>query len=73
MVKDRVIGNIFGAKEPYYRSSDDHDTARKRFEVLRTEYEYIMQLDHVSQISATILSFKTEYRSANCILFSSIF
>lgn len=47
MVKDRTTGNIFGAKEPYYRTSDNHDTARKRFEELQKEYKHIMQLDHV--------------------------
>lgn len=49
MVKDRTTGNIFGAKEPYYKTSDDHDTARKRFEALQREYEHIMRLDHVSK------------------------
>jgi hypothetical protein len=49
MVKERTTGKIFGAKEPYYKANDDHDTARKRWEALQREYKYIMQLDHVWQ------------------------
>ncbi|KAH7307954.1 kinase-like domain-containing protein [Stachybotrys elegans] len=45
-VTDRVTGKIYGAKEPYYKSSDDHDAARKRLEALRKEYENISKLDH---------------------------
>lgn len=47
-VKDMVTGHIYGAKEPYYKLSDDHDSARKRFEALQMEYNHIVQLDHVS-------------------------
>ena len=54
MVKDRTTGNIFGAKEPYYKTSDNHDTARKRFEALQKEYEHIMQLDHVCKCSQSL-------------------
>lgn len=34
MVKERMTGKIFGAKEPYYKTNDDHDAARKRWEAL---------------------------------------
>jgi serine/threonine protein kinase len=59
MVKDRTTGNIFGAKEPYYRTSDDPDVARERFETLRREYEAIMRLDHVSRCQSPISSANT--------------
>ena len=48
MVKERTTGVTFGAKEPYYRSTDSPDVARKRFETLQREYEDTMKLDHVS-------------------------
>lgn len=52
MVRERTTGKIFGAREPYYKSNDDQDAARKRWEALRREYEYIIQLDHVRSVSA---------------------
>ena len=47
-MKERTTGVTFGAKEPYYRSADSPDVARKRFETLQREYEDTMKLDHVS-------------------------
>ena len=49
MVKNRITGNIFGAKEPYFKTSDNHNVARKQFKALQQEYKYIMRLDHVSK------------------------
>ena len=62
MVKDRKTGRTFGAKEPYYRTTDNPDIARKRFETLQKEYKYIMQLDHVSRIT------RSHYRRADRVL-----
>ncbi|KID93610.1 Calcium/calmodulin-dependent protein kinase type IV, partial [Metarhizium majus ARSEF 297] len=45
-VKNIATGEIFGAKEPYYKSSDNSDYARKRFETLEAEYKLIMRLQH---------------------------
>lgn len=48
MVVDKATRKRFGAKEPYYKLSDNHAIARKRFEELSREYEYIIRLNHVS-------------------------
>ncbi|KAM3449792.1 hypothetical protein MY3296_006666 [Beauveria thailandica] len=45
-VKNVGTGKIFGAKEPYFKISDNADTARQRFEALRMEYNHIKHLDH---------------------------
>ncbi|KAJ6784540.1 hypothetical protein PWT90_06758 [Aphanocladium album] len=45
-VKKIETGEYFGAKEPYFKISDNADVARHRFEVLRTEYNHIKRLDH---------------------------
>lgn len=48
MVEERTSGEIFGAKEPFYRINDDPETVRKRWEELSKEFENIIKLDHVS-------------------------
>ncbi|EFY88878.1 phosphoenolpyruvate carboxylase kinase [Metarhizium acridum CQMa 102] len=45
-VKNVSTRELFGAKEPYYKISDDADTSRKRFEALRAEYDHIKRLYH---------------------------
>ncbi|KAJ9130177.1 Phosphoenolpyruvate carboxylase kinase [Pleurostoma richardsiae] len=52
MVEDRTTGRVFGAKEPYYKTSDSADAARKRFEALQREYEHIIQLEHPHIVKA---------------------
>lgn len=47
-VKSIGTGKYFGAKEPYFKMSDNADIARQRFEALRMEYNHIKHLDHVS-------------------------
>lgn len=47
-VKNMTTGGIFGAKEPYYKSSDNSDYARRRLEALEAEYNIIRNLEHVS-------------------------
>ncbi|KID82661.1 Calcium/calmodulin-dependent protein kinase type IV [Metarhizium guizhouense ARSEF 977] len=51
-VKNVSTGEFFGAKEPYYKTSDNADTARKRFEALRAEYNHIKRLDHPHIVKA---------------------
>ncbi|ODA80860.1 hypothetical protein RJ55_03820 [Drechmeria coniospora] len=51
-VKDNKSGRTFGAKEPHYKISDDHDAARRLFEDMKREYEYIIQLDHPHIVKA---------------------
>ncbi|GAO17423.1 uncharacterized protein UV8b_06032 [Ustilaginoidea virens] len=63
MVKEIRTGKIFGAKEPYYKTNDDHDAARKRWEALRREYEYIIQLGHPHIVKAYDL---VAAEDANC-------
>ncbi|KAK1749553.1 kinase-like domain-containing protein [Echria macrotheca] len=46
MVREITSGRIFGAKEPFYRASDDHDRARERLESLQREFNHIVGLDH---------------------------
>ncbi len=48
-VKNIGTGESFGAKEPYFKISDNADIARQRFEALRMEYTHMKQLDHVSR------------------------
>ena len=48
-VKSIGTGECFGAKEPYFKISDNADIARQRFEALRMEYTHIKHLDHVSR------------------------
>lgn len=52
-VKKIGTGEYFGAKELYFKISDNADVARHRFEVLRTEYNHIKRLDHVSRSKCT--------------------
>ncbi|KAK2590479.1 hypothetical protein QQS21_011839 [Conoideocrella luteorostrata] len=51
-VKNVSTGEFFGAKEPFYKISDNADTARKRFEALRMEYMHIKHLDHPHIVKA---------------------
>lgn len=48
LVEERTSGKLFGAKEPYYKMSDDFGVVRSRWEELCKEYENIIKLDHVS-------------------------
>ncbi|OAA65115.1 Calcium/calmodulin-dependent protein kinase type IV [Akanthomyces lecanii RCEF 1005] len=51
-VKKIGTGEYFGAKEPYFKISDNPDIARDRFETLRTEYNHIKRLDHPHIVKA---------------------
>ena len=55
-VKERSTGMVFGAKEPYSKTNDNHDAARKRWEALQREYQYIMPLDYVSSVASSSYS-----------------
>lgn len=70
MVTDRTTGRIFGAKEPYYKLSDNHDLARKRFEDLQKEHEHIQKLDHVRKHYRYLISkwFRLDYKMLNALL-----
>ncbi|KAL7940052.1 kinase-like domain-containing protein [Trichoderma barbatum] len=46
LVQERNTGDVFAAKEPYYKLSDDPGTRKRSWEVLKKEYEYILRLDH---------------------------
>lgn len=48
MVEERASGELFGAKEPYYKANDDPGRVRTRWEDLKREYENIIKLEHVS-------------------------
>lgn len=48
-VRNMRTGTIYAAKMPHFRTTDMASTAQKRLESLRTEYDKIVRLDHVSR------------------------
>ncbi|RYC81676.1 hypothetical protein BFJ63_vAg15428 [Fusarium oxysporum f. sp. narcissi] len=45
-VKERTSGLVYGAKEPYFKVSDDFGKVRSRWEELKKEFDNVVALDH---------------------------
>ncbi|RBR04170.1 uncharacterized protein FIESC28_11619 [Fusarium coffeatum] len=45
-IYERTSGLVYGAKEPYYKVSDDFGKVRSRWEELKREFDNIAKLDH---------------------------
>lgn len=51
-VRERKSGSMFGAKEPYFKASDDFGKVRSRWEDLRREFDNVVKLDHPHIVKA---------------------
>ncbi|KAF6528008.1 hypothetical protein HZS61_008310 [Fusarium oxysporum f. sp. conglutinans] len=45
-IKERTSGLVYGAKEPYFKVSDDFGKVRSRWEELKKEFDNVAALDH---------------------------
>lgn len=54
-IKERKSGSVFGAKEPYFKASDDFGKVRSRWEDLRREFDNVVKLDHPHIVKAVEL------------------
>ncbi|KAM0414567.1 hypothetical protein ACHAPT_013593 [Fusarium lateritium] len=51
-IRERKSGSVFGAKEPYFKASNDFGKVRSRWEELRREFDNVIKLDHPHIVKA---------------------